>query len=206
MSETGFDVDEGSRRVVLTEHDPPVTIRVPELFGAFRSVECRGDYLVVTATHGKASYDIARARGSSVNRVGLMAWASLRKAIRKHCMLPSAAKRVGMQVTFYRNSSGNSSTWAHGRVLIDHTIILEGRDIAYQLGKSLEAYLHLSPEQRLASDVGMIQAFAVLDNSVSAEAIANAVPTDPTCVLWPAFLALRREFDRSAGSPALGRV
>ena len=195
MSAAGFDVDEPNRRVVLTERDPPVTIRVPELFGAFRSVERRGDYLVVTAAHGKASYDLARAPGSSVSRIGFMAWASLRKTIRKLCMMPSAAKRVGMQVTYYRNGRGNSSTWAHGRVLIDRTIIVQGRDIAYQLGESLEAYLHLSPEQRIASEVGMIQAFAVLDNSIAAEAIANAAPSDPTCVLWPAFLALRKELD-----------
>ncbi|MBL4688512.1 MAG: hypothetical protein JKY37_28240 [Nannocystaceae bacterium] len=195
MSDTGFEVDRDSRAIHLTESVPPVTIRVPKMFGAFRSVERRTDYLVVTAEHGKASYHLTRARGSSAERIGFMAWASLRKTIRNLCLLPAAAKRVDMQMTYYRNGPGSSSSGAHGRVLLDRTIVVQGRDIAHHLGKSLEAYLHLSPEQRLASNIGMIQAFAVLDRQIDSTAIASATPTEPTSALWLAFVALRKELD-----------
>jgi len=195
VDDVGFEVDERTRTIVLLDAEPATAVRVPAVFGAFKAVERRGDYLVVNAEHGKASYHLEQARGSAANRVGFMAWASLRKTIRKLCLLPAAARRVDMQITYYRNGRGNGSAGAHGRVLVDRSIIAQGRDVAHHLGKSLEAYLHLTPDERITSDVAMIQAFAVLDRGVEADQVRAATPNDPSCSLWPAFMALREALE-----------
>lgn len=202
-----FEVDREQRTILLAEHlfgsgtDTEThaasrrTIRVPKMFGELGTIEQRANYLVVQGEHGKASYHLTRAHGNlgAGCRVGFMAWHSLRKAIRKLCMLPAAGKRVDMQVTYYRNSGGNSSEGAHGRVMLDRAIVCQGRDIAHHLGKSLEAYLHLSAEARLASTDSMIHAFALLDHELPDSAVVGVSPPVPASGLWDAFFKLRMD-------------
>ena len=69
--------------------------------------------------------------------------------------------------------------------------MVQGRDVAFALGKSLEAYLHLAPEERLASSDAFIRAFALLDRGVTREQIDACTPQDEPSPLWRAFLELR---------------
>lgn len=179
-----------SRHRMITE---PFTIHVPRLFGTIRDIERRGDYLVVRAEYGKTAYYLTRGHHNlgAPNRIGWMTWHNVRKAIRELCLLPPLAARVDMRVTYYQNTPGHCASWAHGRVLVNDSIVLQGNELAFELGRALEAYLRMDPGSHLTSGNGIIRSFALLDRRTTDEELASCSPDDCAHPLWAPFLRIR---------------
>ncbi|EDM78196.1 hypothetical protein PPSIR1_00645 [Plesiocystis pacifica SIR-1] len=196
-----LDIDLEARTIELPQILRPFTIRVPPCFGELDRVELRGDFLVVFGAGGKASYHLGEPGDPKARlRAGYMAWKSLRKAVFEHAVDPRWRRRVDVVVTYYRNGKGNCDAGAHGQVFVDKAIVCQGREVARDLGRALEALLHLRPAERLAAeDEPLIRAFALLapagsldDADVDALAQRLDAAGEGDAEPWASFLKLRR--------------
>jgi hypothetical protein len=188
------EIEAGSRRVLAVLADRTVACEVPALFGEILSAEVRGDFIVVHAARGKASFH------ATSKLAGRMPWHALRKAYRELCLAGALVGRVDFHLTHHRyRSGGESSVGAAARILVDGRIVCRGlaspgpgEFSPRALGAALASYLDLAPSAALVSDDPLVQALALLDRRLGDDAILALEEPPAAHPLWRTFHRLRR--------------
>ncbi len=185
------------------EGESRLEMRVPTLLGAIHSAEQRGAFVVVTTDGGRVSFhaDTPRRVSDLTWRqrhplAGKLHWHSIRKALRRHCLLPGLEGRVEFLITHSRFSSGaRSSSGAGGAVRVDGQTVLQCSPDglpAHELGAALAEYLYLQPEQALRSANVIVASLALLDRRLPAAALEERGRAAFAHPLWTACHDLRR--------------